>query len=1015
MKRILLFIFFTIILINLNAQKLVSWNNADFSPTISNNKINADNITASMNIDNLNWDGLFFSTAGWPTPNYNNTSLDTFDNNKYIQLAIKPVTGQKIKLSEFGFNYRLQGGKGRMKINYSYNANFSDAKILLSPIDINNEWSDVKIINFPTLPEQIIPDGKKMYIRIYVANTENNFFIRYFKDKNIGPYINGETSQDKPTAPITIDDVATTLKNNEVAINVLENDAYDGKVTLKVASQPQNGIVTVDSNNKVIYTPKANFVGEDVFYYTVTNNQGTSRLTKVTVKVTNEANIGLIRWNNDDFTGSPLNSAIAKTGLRASELVLKKDSWETPIYDLSNLGGNENLNENKYLEFVVDNISETKNITLNSFAFDYRGTSPAVYTIKYSKDPNFKTDVRTLASDISADINYVNKAFNFNGFVLKSTEKLYIRLYVYKTWSQFVIQYNNNIERTIQGPLLTGIVENNYITTWMPELYWDNGVPNAYKTAIIKGVYNTKSNGAFVTADLIVRKEGSLTISPSANVKVYNKITNEGDGSNFTIESDADLIQVSNTTNEGKITVKRSTRLPKMGYNYWASPVKGQNLYQFSDGYDTSTKPINPQGTPWSNFYVYNEATNYFVTNIPNEIKLDARAEFQTGRGYAIRGKNSFPSALTMTSPSTEFSFVGVPNNGDLFSQPLKYTDADHTFNMVGNPYPSNLDMDMFFEVNKDNIEPLAYFWTNNDMSILYQQGSNYKGNNYAIYNKVGGISATFKGINKAKPNEASRVAQGFIVQAKATGKNKALSFTNEMRTSDQGVFFNNRKALKDRFWINLNSPSDINNEILVSYLPDATNGIDGDYDTELLVIGNDAIWTEESNRKLGIQARDLSQLESDIVKLGLKFSENGNYTISISDKEGRFNNDQPIYLKDKLNSKIIEITKEDYTFYAEKGTGEDRFTMVYQNEKTLSTDDSAKNKTEIYQQKDNVFIKSNEKIINIELYDALGRTVYNKKPNSKELTISTAAYNPGLYVIKVQTTSGITTKKILK
>lgn len=589
-------------------------------------------------------------------------------------------------------------------------------------------------------------------------------------------------------------------------------------------------------------------------------------------------------------------------------------------------------------------------------------------------------------------------------------------MYFYKTNNQaLAIQYNNNIEKPIQGPLVTGVVENNYITTWMSGLYWDNGEPNAYKTTVIQGNYDTNTYGSFIAGDLLVRKEGRLIIKSNTNVTVNNKITNEGDGFNFIVESDANLIQSNNIINEGKITVKRLTRLPKMGYNYWTSPVKGQNLYQFSDGYDPSTKPVNPQGTPWADFMVYNEATDYFVTNIPNEIKLDATSEFNTGRGYAIRGKNSFPTTLTAASPSSEFSFVGIPNNGDLFSQPLKYTSDDHGFNLVGNPYPSNLDMDAFFAANNDAIEPLAYYWTNNDMSITTQQGNKYNGNNYAIYNKVGGIGATFKGAVGAKPKEATRVGQGFIVLAKSTGKNKPLVYTNAMRTSNEGVFFNNKKATKDRFWINLNSPSDINNEILVAYLPDATNTIDKDYDTELLVIGNDAIWTEESNQKLGIQARDLSQLESDQVKLGLKFSENGNYTISITDKEGKFNGDQSIYLKDKLTSKIIEITKEDYTFYAEKGTQDDRFTLIYQSEKTLSTDNTTKNKTEVYQQKDNVIVKSDEKIINIELYDTLGRLINHTKPNTKEFTINTSSYNSGLYVIKVQTTSGITTKKILK
>lgn len=1023
MKRILLFTFFTILLSNVNAQELVRWSSANLDATIANgNKINADKLLfkTTMVVEDT-WEGntkyYQYKTTGWPTPNYNNTTLDTFDNDKYIQFAIEPKSGNKIKLSEFGFNYRVQGGSNRIKIDYSLNSDFSNSKTLLPSttlVDLNN-WSDFKITDFSSLPEKTVADGKKIYLRLYVANTNNAFLIRFLQDKNVGPYFNGTVIQNLPTAPVTVDDTAVTSKNNEITINVLANDYYEGNVSVNVPNQPQNGIVTIDANNQLIYTPRTNFVGEEIFYYTATNNVGTSRLTKVSVKVTNEVVTGLIRWNHSDYSGSPLNSSIAKTSIRTNGITLTNQSWETPIYHLDNLGKNEDLNENRYLELVIDNTSLYKNIILNSFAFDYRATSDATYSIRYSKDPNFKTDVRTLANDIYANSSYISKSFNFNGFVLKSGEKLYLRLYVYKTYAQFVIQYNNNIERDIQGPIVTGVIESNYVTTWMPELYWDNGVPNAYKTGIVKGVYDTKTYGAFSVADLIVRKEGRLIIKPSANVTVSNKITNEGDGSNFVIESDADLIQLGNATNEGNITVKRITRMPKMGYNYWASPVKGQNVYQFSDGYDASTKPVNPQGTPWANFFVYNESNNYFVTNIANEIKLDVNSEFQAGRGYAIRGKNSFPTALTAESPSSEFSFVGVPNNGDLYSQPLKFSDAKRGYNMVGNPYPSNLNMDMFFEVNKDKIEPKVYYWTNNDMSILTQQGSNYNGNNYAIYNKVGGIPATFKGINKAKPTQASRIGQGFIVKTIATGKDQPLVFTNAMRTSDEGVFFNNKAAKKDRFWINLKSPSDINNEILLAYLPDATNEIDPDYDVKLMVVGNDAIWTEESNQKLGIQARDLSQVESDVVKLGLKYAENGNYTISITDKDGMFNDSQTVYLKDKLLSKTVEISNEDYTFYAEKGTEDDRFTLIYKEEKTLATDNITKDKISVYQQKDSVIVKAEEKINNIEMYDALGRLVYSSKPQAKEVTINTTSFGSGIYIVKVSTISNTITKKLLK
>jgi hypothetical protein len=44
---------------------------------------------------------------------------------------------------------------------------------------------------------------------------------------------------------------------------------------------------------------------------------------------------------------------------------------------------------------------------------------------------------------------------------------------------------------------------------------------------------------------------------------------------------------------------------------------------------------------------------------------------------------------LDSPAPYT-FTFTGLPNNGNLAYQNLKWTNVDHGFNLVGNPYPSN-------------------------------------------------------------------------------------------------------------------------------------------------------------------------------------------------------------------------------------------------------------------------------------------------------------------------------------
>jgi outer membrane protein OmpA-like peptidoglycan-associated protein len=69
-----------------------------------------------------------------------------------------------------------------------------------------------------------------------------------------------------------MDDVLTD-KGSTAVIDVLANDTGNGLQIVGV-SQGQNGSVKI-SGNKVTYTPKANFVGNDVFWYAIKDASGT--------------------------------------------------------------------------------------------------------------------------------------------------------------------------------------------------------------------------------------------------------------------------------------------------------------------------------------------------------------------------------------------------------------------------------------------------------------------------------------------------------------------------------------------------------------------------------------------------------------------------------------------------------------------------------------------------------------------------------------------------------------------
>ena len=82
---------------------------------------------------------------------------------------------------------------------------------------------------------------------------------------------------------VLVDDVATTLANVPVAVNVLTNDSgYN--LSLTSVSAPSNGTAIIDGNT-VSYTPSPDYVGTDGFQYTVTDGTSTSATANVVVTV----------------------------------------------------------------------------------------------------------------------------------------------------------------------------------------------------------------------------------------------------------------------------------------------------------------------------------------------------------------------------------------------------------------------------------------------------------------------------------------------------------------------------------------------------------------------------------------------------------------------------------------------------------------------------------------------------------------------------------------------------------
>lgn len=561
---------------------------------------------------------------------------------------------------------------------------------------------------------------------------------------------------------------------------------------------------------------------------------------------------------------------------------------------------------------------------------------------------------------------------------------------------QYYCQVRENTQTCYTATTATQIKEAG--NTWASNV-WSNGMPVLGSKVIISGTYDTQANGILNVCDLTVNSGGSMRVKPNFPITVKKKIINNNTtADSFVVESDANLIQTENIANEGKIKVERSVTdmnnnaATAIDYVYWSSPVSGQ-VIKGSSGFSPNT--------PAAGYMQYNESNDKFV--VTND------ATFLTGKGYAIRAENVLSNGYNKT-----YNFAGVPNNGDVSSPVLnKSAGTDKGYNLVGNPYPSNIDFDQFHALNSAKIYATAFFWTNNSYTAQ-QLGSGYAGNNYAIYNITGGVPATYDEGNpnySIAPNGKIKVGQGFIVQSKIAG---ALDFKNSIRVADDGTFYQ-KASTKNRFWLTMKSPNNLVNTILVGYVSGATDNYETDFDGELFAIGSDSFYSVLGAKKLAIQGRSENFSTDDVVALGNVFSTNGTYTIKLHTTEGNFNNNQTIYLRDKVLNKYINLRNMgSYTFEATKGTNNTRFEIVYKDE-TLTANENKKSEFIVYKDGQNFVIRSSNKLGKVEVFDMSGRLMKSLTSNQKVAIIDSSDFPNGLFIIKAENSGEVKTRKINK
>lgn len=512
-------------------------------------------------------------------------------------------------------------------------------------------------------------------------------------------------------------------------------------------------------------------------------------------------------------------------------------------------------------------------------------------------------------------------------------------------------------------------------------LSWSNGYPSGGKEVFFKEDF----------LDLKTSDVCSCTIASGKTVTLLSENTlgiefsYSGLGT-LVLEETSSLYQSDDEIiNSGIVHVIRKTNpILKFDYTYWSTPVSNQKLF------DVSPNTLSDK------YMSYNAASqSWKIENPLNNMLL--------GTGYAIRGPQEFSTTFGSVY---EANFIGIPNNGRVkaeISEPEK-------FNLIGNPYPSAVDADLFLTKNKSIIKGALYFWTHNTPVT----NNEYSSNDYAVYNLVGGVGtkAGSNGINNTIPDGKIGSGQAFFIQSSGSG---SLEFNNNMRSRvGNSMFFKpaknknlqmNDEFEKHRLWLNLKNEKGAFKQILLGYVTGATNLYDTNYDAESFN-GNKFVdfYTIIENKKLVIQGRELPFQDSDKVIIGYKTTIAGDFTIAIDHADGDLIN-REVYLKDNVTDTLFDLRSGDYTFNSSAGSFQDRFELHFTNN-NLSINDLQHTNEEIFVSVKNKIIRIKsiiKELQNVFVFDIDGKLLYeNKKLAGKEFVISDLKSSNQVLLVKI-------------
>ncbi|GAA4246427.1 GEVED domain-containing protein [Winogradskyella damuponensis] len=627
-------------------------------------------------------------------------------------------------------------------------------------------------------------------------------------------------------------------------------------------------------------------------------------------------------------------------------------------------------------------------------------------------------------------------------------------------------------EQTAPMPYITGADGDwSHSNSWLYGNVWDITADlGARDWSIVKIKHDITTTNSHKSLGLFIDTHRTLTVKNDN--AIFNNWYLELKGT-LDLKEDSQLIQNEYsdlvTSVSGKILRRQEGTANKYWYNYWSSPVgvpkntpfidnnssannvnnstynlgllKDQdgNNFAFTNQYDETGKISRS----W--LYTYKNGVTYYDYE-----SLDENSSLSPGVGYTQKGTG-------ISEAEQQYLFEGKPNNGTILIDVLdkggngSVPATSKTDYLLGNPYPSAIDIHKFIDDNQGIISGSLFLWQqwsgsshylneyNGGYAQVTKTGSTRAYQFVDIYGETNGEQLGTKMQTRYLP-----VGQGFMVEVVGDGN---VIFQNSQRVfvkeddangsyNNGSVFFRSANSTNDTIEDDTDTEESLMQKIRLEF-----NSVDGPLTKRELLLGfsentsddydygYEAVNVDENNDDLNLILNDdlmtiqaYAPITDDkTIPLSLKASGNFNYTLKVTETEN-IPEDQDIYVKDNLTGDYFNLRNElPFEFSSEAGKYDNRLEIVFRDSsQTLSQVDNTISSLKFYytssRNKIVVLNPTHVEIKTLEVYNMLGQSVYSIENyfdgsyNEYQLT----GVSTGSYVIKITTKDGILTKKIL-